>query len=72
MVKINCTTLGTFFLYIHNSAFLILFKYIFLSVATVIHIKKGKEQEQLLLSGEQVQCMLLNSPILLAEQFLPG
>lgn len=26
----------------------------------MIHIKKGKEQEQLLLSGEQVQCMLLN------------
>lgn len=47
----------------------VLFKYTFLSVAAVIYIKKGKEQEQLPLSGEEVQFMFLNSPILLEEQF---
>lgn len=60
-----------FFLYINNSVFFF-FKDTFVSVAAVINIKKGKEQEQLLLSGEQVQCMFLNSPILLEEQLFPG
>lgn len=59
-----------FFSYIHNSAGLVFVSYIFPSAAA-IHIKKGKEQEQLLLYRRTSAVCVSRLPCLLAEQLFP-